>query len=370
MEFAEAGLGAGSFIGGYVIGLELLGPNKRAFGGTVMMCADAFGHIALGFLAMFTRSFKTILITLHASAMIGIFYLWVLPESFRWLLINGRENEGLQEILKAAKINKVILSESTLNQLKETTELKTIVIASIKKDGMNDQMQKNIKSGKIIDELAPAVKESLLTVFQSRVMLIRLINCCFCWFIATFVDYGLTINSVSLGGDKYVNFILTTLVEMPANILLFVVINKWGRRYSLSASLIVSGAACLAAQWLHDDSYAQLILFLIGKFLICMSFGITYMYTAELFPTSVRNSVMSTCSMIGRVGAMLAPQSILLSAIWPSLPLIIFGLSGIMCGLTVLLLPETCNKKLPNNMQEAIVMADGITMVKEGDCGQ
>lgn len=63
---------------------------------------------------------------------------------------------------------------------------------------------------------------------------------------------------------------------------------------------------------LSDDYAGSLTLFLIGKLAITCSFQILYFFTSEIFPTNVRNSLLSLCSMIGRIGSMLAPQTPLL----------------------------------------------------------
>ena len=44
-----------------------------------------------------------------------------------------------------------------------------------------------------------------------------------------------------------------------------------------------------------------------GKFLISMTFAIAYLYTAELFPTKVRNVAVGTASTFARVGSISAP---------------------------------------------------------------
>ena len=44
-----------------------------------------------------------------------------------------------------------------------------------------------------------------------------------------------------------------------------------------------------------------------GKFLISMTFAIAYLYTAELFPTSVRNVAVGAASTFARIGSMSAP---------------------------------------------------------------
>lgn len=44
-----------------------------------------------------------------------------------------------------------------------------------------------------------------------------------------------------------------------------------------------------------------------GKFFVTASFGLIYLYTAELFPTVARNVGVGSCSMIARFGSTIAP---------------------------------------------------------------
>ena len=46
---------------------------------------------------------------------------------------------------------------------------------------------------------------------------------------------------------------------------------------------------------------------MVGKFLISMTFAIAYLYTAELFPTKVRNVAVGTASTFARIGSISAP---------------------------------------------------------------
>jgi hypothetical protein len=93
----------------------------------------------------------------------------------------------------------------------------------------------------------------------------------------------------------------------------------------------------------------------IFKFCASASYAIIYLYSSELFPTSIRNSCMGSCSMMARIGAITAPFIIGLadSLSSPSLPFLVFGVSGILGSLTALILPETLNRELPQKIHDA-----------------
>lgn len=94
--------------------------------------------------------------------------------------------------------------------------------------------------------------------------------------------------------------------------------------------------------------------FLIGKFAITVSFTVLYIYTSELFPTNLRQSLLGICSMFGRFGSMLAPQTPLLARYSKSLPLLSMGGLALVSGIMSLQFPETLNTQLPDTVQQAL----------------
>lgn len=132
------------------------------------------------------------------------------------------------------------------------------------------------------------------------------------------------------------------------------VMERLGRKWSLCGSMVICGLSCLAYIFLpEDEPFIRLILFLVGKSAITVSFTVLYVYAAELYPTNLRSSLMSTCSMLGRIGSILAPQKPLLMRYNASLPLLLFGSISIVSGLLVLRFPETLNTNLPDTIEEA-----------------
>ena len=49
-------------------------------------------------------------------------YVWLVPESLRWLVSNGRVDESRRLLIKTARINGVSLSEEVLNKTLKTEQ--------------------------------------------------------------------------------------------------------------------------------------------------------------------------------------------------------------------------------------------------------
>lgn len=94
------------------------------------------------------------------------------------------------------------------------------------------------------------------------------------------------------------------------------------------------------------------VLAMCGKLAITASYGTIYIFSAEQFPTVIRNVGMGTASMCARVGGILAPYINLLSDVWKPLPMIVFGVMAFAGGLLSLFLPETLNKELPETIED------------------
>lgn len=61
-----------------------------------------------------------------------------------------------------------------------------------------------------------------------------------------------------------------------------------------------------------DLTWLTTLMYLVGKVAITQAFSGIYMYTSELFPTHARHSLLGFCSMVGRIGSIVAPQMPLL----------------------------------------------------------
>lgn len=162
--------------------------------------------------------FRPLIYIVYSPGFFLLAYLWILPESVRWNLSKGRVEEAKKTLRTFAKINGKELSENALEKLFRVDV---------------DDPSKNVNT----------FKEAC----RSTKLMLRLINCCFCWITCTFLFYGLTLNSVSLAaGNSYLDFILTAIVEIPAYVSCHYLLEYFGRKKSLTGSYLITGAACVA----------------------------------------------------------------------------------------------------------------------------
>merc|ERR1712071_163798 len=113
-------------------------------------------------------------------------------------------------------------------------------------------------------------------------------------------------NSVNLSGDVFLNTFLGVLVEAPGYLLPMCTMDRFGRKPILVLCQLVAGLACVGAGFV-PSSQPVLLSFLscLGKLGTSAAFALVYLYSAEMFPTAVRNQTLGACSMVSRVGALI-----------------------------------------------------------------
>ncbi|XP_045775639.1 organic cation transporter protein-like [Maniola jurtina] len=344
-EFSEAALGGGAYTVAFVLAMELVPPNGRVLGNTLINFVYVIGLMNLAVLHWWLQDWRTMLRFMYIPAFPVLSYLYFLNESPRWLLSQGKHKEAVGILKKAALMNKVVLSDHTLNSLK------------------NVECPKDIKSKSKIERDDTKKEPSIFKkVIRSPEIRKRLIVCSYMWITCTFVYYGLSINSVSLAGNRYVNFILVSFVEIPANFVCFLVLDKFGRKKVLAVTYFLSAGLCITLSFLPEGHKTWLlIVYLSGKFSITVAYSSVYIYLSELFPTNARQSLVSVCSMMGRFGSVMAPMTPLLALYYKNLPAIFFGSMALLATLLVFTLPETINLPLPDTIEEA----ENISRVKK-----
>ncbi|TWW70935.1 Solute carrier family 22 member 13 [Takifugu flavidus] len=103
----------------FVIGGEWSDSSKFALCTILCHSTYALGLMILSGVAYLIPNWRILQLVLFSPLILvlGIFY-WILPESARWLLTQGRKNRAIQEIQKAAKMNGRTISQELLKKWK------------------------------------------------------------------------------------------------------------------------------------------------------------------------------------------------------------------------------------------------------------
>ncbi|XP_053947368.1 organic cation transporter protein-like [Anastrepha ludens] len=325
---------SGVFLVAYVIAMEMVGSSYRLFAGVAVQMFFSVGFMLTAGFAYFIHDWRWLQIALTLPGLLFMCYHWVIPESARWLLSKGRKEEAIVVIEKAARINRVTIpSEVYDNLIDEAAEREKIEKSSA--DNADE------KASTVFDLLKyPNLRRKTLLIF-------------FDWFVNSGVYYGLSWNTNNLGGNVLLNFMISGAVEIPGYSFLLFTLNRWGRRTILCGCMLVAGVSLLLTIVVPvDKNWIIILCAMVGKLAITASYGTIYIFSAEQFPTVVRNVGIGAASMVARIGGILAPYLNLLGEIWRPLPLMICGALAFIAGLLSLMLPETLNKPMPETIAD------------------
>ncbi|XP_077862435.1 organic cation transporter protein-like [Saccoglossus kowalevskii] len=316
---------------GYVIVMELTGTAYRV---TCAVMTGLFISVGLLILAMVAPlsngDWRVIQLVGGLLCLMFIPYYWLLPESVRWLIQKEKYDKAEKILHKAAKMNKVILPNDLFQEERK----------------MAGETEKPVRY-----ECMNEKQNNLADLFKTPNLRKRTINLCLIWFAISFVYYGLALNTDQLGTSPYVTYFISCLVEIPGTLSCWVLLDKVGRRW-LMCSYMVLGGIALIISVPPDNINVSATCAMIGKFFMSGSWTIIYIFSAEIYPTTVRNAGMGVSSTWARVGSIISPYIMLLSDIWDPMPYLIMGITSIIAGLFALLLPETSHKDLPETLAE------------------
>ncbi|XP_070534531.1 organic cation transporter protein-like [Ptychodera flava] len=194
-------------------------------------------------------------------------------------------------------------------------------------------------------------QNTMLDLFKTPKLRSRTLNLCFNWFTNSFVYYGITFNTDTLHANPYISSAIVAAADIPAALPSWWAVQKYGRRWPLCLSMALCGLFLSGSAFVNNPT-ALIVLVAAAKFFNSVSFSTIYIFTAELFPTTVRNSGIGITSTLGRFGTIMSPYAMLLVNIWHPLPFFVMGLTSCVAGALGLLLPETLNRDLPDTLAE------------------
>jgi len=347
-----AGAGAeGCFLIPFTMSMEVVGIKERVpclpwvtyntFLANMISIPLAGGEAAVSAFGYFLKDWRQLQWVMSVICLSFSLTWFLLPESPRWLITNEKFSDAKALVEKAAKRNKKTISPHLLlppskdqSDQMEKSEEKTAAAAPEKDDG----------------------QYGLLDLFHAKIRTITVVMFV-CWPVITLLYYGISYSAdkVHLTDDPFLSYILVSLIEIPSYIFLFCAMDVMGRKPLFVLSMLIPGITCIAAAFLPEGILFT-ILVLLGKFCASAAFNITYMYTAELYPTNIRNSAVGVCSTMARFGGIAAPWIASYLPSQGSLPdwvaYTVFGALGLIGGLLALLLPDSIGFPLPDTLDD------------------
>ncbi len=316
--FALAGVENAAF----VAGLELVGPSKRTQAGIYCWFFETFGlfsAVALAFIfdGIDWRRLQLIY-TLPCAGFVG--YFWLAPESARWLLQRGRNDEAKRVLEKMARVNGVDLPAGFIEAIEA------------------DEDESETEHGGFSD---------LFRSFNTRLKTLALTAG---WVVCASLYYVLLLDQSELSSDPHLGFLATSAIQIPGYIYVLLTLEKprFGRKRSLCAFLALSGV-CLCSRPFITSSSVKVTIAMIGRFCANCSYTILHLFSAEQFPTAIRGVGMGYSYVVSRLGSILAPYILLLGV--PLAPLT-FGIGAFVASLASSILPETLGRPLPESLAD------------------
>lgn len=318
--------GSGSYIAGFVLTMEIVGPKKRTICGVIFQVMFAIGLMLLagwGYLIN-NRFLLQIVYALHAAVLLPHWLL--MDESPRWLWAQGRARESVAIVEKALKMNNSIETVDT-----------SLLVSHCK-----------ATCSKYTDDHSAGTTD----LFKTPKMLQKTLIICCCWFTNSVVYYGLSLNTGKLNGNPYFIMFLMGVVELPGYVIIMYFLDRVGHRALISSMMLLGGIACLVIVGLPHGCTSTTGVVMVGKLFISGSYSILYKYSAELFPTVVRSSGVGLGSMCASISGALTPLVHLLDTLNPKIPTIIFGFLALISGFSTFFLPETIGRNLPQSLED------------------
>lgn len=207
--------------------IEIGGKKNRILSGVVFAYAIYVSECLFAGIAMAVPYWKTLIRIIYTPGILCLSFIYIVKESPRWQFLNGKTVQALETMELAAKVNKLKVN---------------------KQDPANIEakLKENLSIGDTEN------KESYIKIFTSKQILLRLLVAAVSRFTSSFVYYGLMINSVFLPGNKYTNFMLSTVMSFPGELISLYLMNKVGRKLPLIIGFIICGAFCVGSSYIPE----------------------------------------------------------------------------------------------------------------------
>ena len=255
---------------------------------------------------------------------LAMFFITPLPESPRFHLVRGRDEEAKKTLEYLSKISGHPISFETIHLV------------------YDKRIQNYLKQVKDFMKYPSMLKRSLL--------------CMLGWFLVALITYAYTFGWSKIGTDLYTSYMFAALGGGLGYILSIFVCRVLGRKRAtlfFFGSVAVMNLIAMLDVDLSDTWTLEHVASLLGNVGILGAFAMLYLYTGELAPTSHRGMVMCLSSSCARVGSFIGPYVSLLYGVTDrKIPLALFAGLSVCAFVAILFLPDTTGAGIPETPKD------------------
>ncbi|KAG0717956.1 Organic cation transporter protein [Chionoecetes opilio] len=332
------------FLCSLVAAVEASSIRHRSIVGIMFSVPFALGNMLLPGVAYLVRDWRHLHLAISVPVILLIANTIILPESPRWLLQKGRWTEAEKELQRAARWNSSKTFDSSW-LLSALTQMKA------QQAEHQEHSEDNTPGRFSLRDTRRSLMVFVSTPVLRRISLILY----FVWLTCSMVYYGISLSSSNFSVDPFLYMFLGGVMELPSYTLTVPFVSVCGRKAVLITLLMACGVTVLVVPFLPlaHDGWGFLSVVMAGKFCITSAYQVVYLYSSELFPTTLRTRGVGVSSMVGRLGAILSPFiNDGLGGLHWAIPTTIFGALSVTAALLTCLLPETRGRQLPDTVDD------------------
>lgn len=325
------GLGVGgSIVTAYVLLVEYCGKGYREMVTALYHIPINISHLSLAGISYLLRNCDHFMLAISIPTIFCVFLYCLTYESPKWLIDNEKYARATFVMQKIAKFN----------------------------GDSPEEMKAEMEAYYAENNRTKHTKISFWEIFKYRKLTVYLLCMSFIYFTCGMGYYGVSQYIGKMSGDIHKNVAISGAVLIPGTIASAFLLTRLGRRTFLMTTTFLSGVGMIIVICIPKHlASVRVAMACVCNCFFFMSFIIVFLYGVELFPTSIRNSVLGFLSVLSRVGQIVAPP---INALPETVSGAIFGAMAIVGSLLCYPLPETKNMELPTCLEDTNNLPRGI----------
>ncbi|KAH8312740.1 hypothetical protein KR044_012612 [Drosophila immigrans] len=336
-RFALGAASSGLFYPAFTMIVENICLKHRSWMSIAFSASYPVGMILLAITGYLIQPWRYLQLALTIPSLLLILNCYLMNESPRWLITKQRYDRVYQILFKQPSHYEVQAAIAPATEI--VSDKKPLEPAS------NDSLGQKLRNGPL---------KSIIELY-SNPQVRKLIFTSYFMFCVTSLSYYVTaLNAENLKVSRYLYIIATGVVDIPSYLVPVIMLRFTGRRITTMFLFMWTGISLLLVLSVPAGSTTWIVSFaMLGRFGISATYSVVTLYTAELYPTEIRNSALGTCSTWAHVGSISAPYVVdVLGALGWYIPTTICGCCVLVAGLLTLTLPETGTGKLSDKVED------------------